>query len=229
MGSRAGSGPMVVPSVVEARPPGVACVAVELPGHGSSSGCRGHVDDWAQYARAVDLSVEYAKRRFGPVVVWGSSMGGLLALDLACRSFVPVVASAPMLSLPVGPFVRGLLKAAAWVTPTTAITINPHAQPPCHGVCTLGWLASAANACADFDPRKLRGGPLLLQIASNDPLVRVDDMRDLATRAPPPSPRLEIYDEAGHEPFRLNDRRTVRGAYLRHITAFVDANLPGSR
>lgn len=67
---------------------GVGVFAVDLRGHGQSEGPRGHVQRFEDYyADAAALLEEARARAAGrPVVLFGHSMGGLLALDyvMAC-------------------------------------------------------------------------------------------------------------------------------------------------
>lgn len=212
------------PKIVAARPSASACVALDLPGHGHSQGRRGHVDDWETYDEAVDLAVAYARQRFGDkIVVWGSSLGGLLALWAGVRHQVPVVASAPMLRLPVGPVTRRVIGAGAWLSPTISIVLNPAARPPNHGVCTLGWLDRAAQACERFRQVDHFLGPVLIQVCTRDPLVGLADVEEVRARAQPVD--VKVYDGNSHEPFLPSTPKRVHEVYIRDLGEFLGQHL----
>lgn len=223
-------------AVTMCRPSDCACVAIDLPGHGLSAGPRGHIDNWTDYERAVDLTVAYARQNFGDkVVVWGSSLGGLLALSFATRDTAPVAASAPMLGLPIGAFGRCLINIGAALSPVTTITINTRPQPGCHGLCSLGWLRLAATACDRFrnDAAARFQGTVLIQVGTKDPLVSLADVEALKSRCSysEDSCLIQTYAGAAHEPFIVDGdkaskrRRDIREVYLRDLRDFIQKNL----
>lgn len=222
-------------AVTMCRPSDCACVAIDLPGHGLSAGQRGHIDNWTDYERTVDLTVAYARYNFGDkVVVWGSSLGGLLALSFATRDTAPVAASAPMLSLPVGAVGRCLINIGAALSPMTTITVNTRPSPGCHGLCSLGWLRLAARACDRLQSDAARfQGTVLIQVGTEDPLVSLADVEAVKSRCSLSEDRcvVQTYAGAGHEPFNVHGekvskrRRDIREAYLRDLHKFIEENL----
>lgn len=60
----------------------VAVMGLDTRGHGRSSGPRGHVDSFDDYLLDVDSFLEHVRRQFAqsPLVLWGHSMGALIAL-----------------------------------------------------------------------------------------------------------------------------------------------------
>jgi alpha-beta hydrolase superfamily lysophospholipase len=62
---------------------GIRVVAPDLVGFGATGGKRGDVDDWAVYLDQVQDLVEEARGTGRPVVLFGHSMGGLIAFDYA--------------------------------------------------------------------------------------------------------------------------------------------------
>jgi len=69
---------------------GILCVLTDLPGHGRSSGKRGHAQNLRLYDKIVDLAREYTHPL--PFGLAGHSMGGLLTLrhlTLSSRNQLP--------------------------------------------------------------------------------------------------------------------------------------------
>lgn len=85
-------------------------VAVDLPGHGLSTGARGDIGAWSDYHDAVGRALDHARTVAGPTLapdLLGHSMGGLVVLGfLDARRGHGVrraVISAPLLDLGVPP------------------------------------------------------------------------------------------------------------------------------
>lgn len=73
---------------------GYHVLAIDRPGHGLSAGTRGDctIDEAIAVSRSV---IEYARRQFGlPVVLMGSSMGGLLTIFALLKGLEPNLAVA---------------------------------------------------------------------------------------------------------------------------------------
>jgi acylglycerol lipase len=60
---------------------GIEVRSFDLIGHGSTGGRRAHIDDWARFLDQVQVHVEEAKISGLPVVLYGHSLGGLIALE----------------------------------------------------------------------------------------------------------------------------------------------------
>ena len=56
--------------------------AVDLIGHGRSSGRRGHIKSFEEYLDTVELSLIYIRKKFLdiPIILFGHSLGGLISL-----------------------------------------------------------------------------------------------------------------------------------------------------
>lgn len=62
---------------------GIRVTAPDLVGFGATGGKRGDVEDWTVYLDQVQALVEEASSSGRPVVLFGHSMGGLIALEYA--------------------------------------------------------------------------------------------------------------------------------------------------
>lgn len=62
---------------------GYAIVAFDLPGHGKTSGKRGHINQHDDFSKFVSSGISYAKSKFSglPIFLYGHSLGGLIALE----------------------------------------------------------------------------------------------------------------------------------------------------
>jgi acylglycerol lipase len=108
--------------LVQAR---FSVVALDLPGHGEAPGPRGDVASWAQLREQVVPAMFTALRGLPgqpmdlPHVLFGHSLGGVLALDYAIahpRTIVAVVAAAPGLRSAMPPWWKLALGHAARFT-----------------------------------------------------------------------------------------------------------------
>lgn len=61
---------------------GYHVVMGDLPGHGTSSRRRGHIDSFEEYIHTVQQWIEEAKRYRLPIFLFGHSMGGLIVIRL---------------------------------------------------------------------------------------------------------------------------------------------------
>lgn len=84
---------------------GIALLAIDLIGHGRSSGRRGHINSYDQLLDEVSAGLELTRAEWGriPQFLFGQSMGGNLVLNLAlrrpdeCSGLAGIVAASPML------------------------------------------------------------------------------------------------------------------------------------
>ena len=62
---------------------GIATFALDFPGHGRSDGKRGHIRDFQEYTDALGALLSLAREAHPdiPFVLFGHSMGGLIAAD----------------------------------------------------------------------------------------------------------------------------------------------------
>jgi alpha-beta hydrolase superfamily lysophospholipase len=101
---------------------GYAVYAIDHRGHGRSAGPRAYVDRIAHASADLHRLSDLARERHpdAPVFLLGHSMGGLVALDYACRrqdELAGLVLSAPLAVLKVNPLARALSRALSRLAP----------------------------------------------------------------------------------------------------------------
>jgi len=106
---------------------GIEVVAIDHRGFGGSGGRRAYVRSFDEYVTdAVDQLAEV--RRLGlPTVLFGHSMGGLIALLVVLQRREPrpdlLVLSAPALAAGVPRILRPVASLAAWLAPTVPVPV----------------------------------------------------------------------------------------------------------
>ncbi|MFO7756366.1 MAG: alpha/beta hydrolase [Bacteroidales bacterium] len=91
---------------------------LDLPGHGSSSGKRGHIDSFGEYNDIISAMADFVRSREGdtPLVLYGHSLGGAVVLNYLTTNTVmdKAIVTSPWLKLAVAPspfkiFLAGLI------------------------------------------------------------------------------------------------------------------------
>lgn len=69
-------------------PQGYEIYALDLRGHGRSSGQRGHINSWMEFREDLRAFLQQIRteRACCPYILWGHSLGGTIALDYALHS-----------------------------------------------------------------------------------------------------------------------------------------------
>jgi len=83
---------------------GFSILTFDLPGHGKSSGKRGHIEHYEDFIKLVSAGISYAKNEYPPlpIFLYGHSLGGLIVLEYAIQTkpvLNGVIASAPVLDI----------------------------------------------------------------------------------------------------------------------------------
>jgi len=208
------------PTILEAFvKKGVTCILTDLPGHGRSSGKRGHVPGFTFIDRLLEDSLEKIS---GPVGIAGHSMGGMIALRSLLKNpsrFDFAWMSSPLLdpARQGSPIMRIIIPQLAryfpWITRSTGVrSEHCRADEPSeadaaalyHSKISLGWvrelLLAAAELETSFSSLPL-DRPLLFTQGAADPVCPASLLRErLATLPESNVTYLEI-PEALHEPF----------------------------
>lgn len=190
---------------------GIAVVSMDLPGHGLTDGRRGDTAPREKVFEAVDAMLDYARAKYPgvPIVLYGHSMGGNIALDYRNRGGLDLlpekyIVSAPWLRLvrEVPPALYIALKAASKIAPKLAmrsecktedlgnmeIVAGYSTDPLVHGDITL----RTAVDCFEIGDAITRGvnkkdglaygKPFLLMHGSDDKICSVEATREFAAR-----------------------------------------------
>jgi acylglycerol lipase len=205
---------------------GFAVAAADLRGFGHSPGLRGHIDAWADYRADASAILDGARALAprAPIFLFGHSMGGLIALDVALnasahdlRGVRGVIASGPAL-IPAGvrrPMVEAFARAISGVLPRLSIgmKINPEGisslpavvqsyltDPLIHHRVTVRW-GTEILACmpATLQAAARFAHPLLILHGADDPINAPEGSRAFIERCGHPDRSLKLYPGNRHE------------------------------
>jgi lysophospholipase len=209
-------------------------VAWDLRGHGRSTGRRGYISDIEEYlADLTAVWTHWHKRIPEPVVLFGHSLGGLIALRYRQKYsalWKPrlTIISAPLIQLKVKVprYKRILAQIAAQFFPTlslpsglrpTDLTHDPaeaHAyatDPLVFKIATAGWFAAIQRAQIDLwkDLPRLTDEAFLFLIPEKDPICDSQAALRFYEHLPTPHKHLLTYPESYHEPLHETFRDKV--------------------
>lgn len=183
--------------------------SMDLPGHGISAGVRGDAAPRIDVLGCIDELITYAQSKLPdkPIVLYGHSMGGNIALDYKYRGRLSGVPSAFIISAPWIRLVRSVpkplyltIKAGSKIMPKVRmksecdekilgnlIYVKPYASNPLvHGYITMrcayeGFeIGTAIENGTWQDYGKSAGKPFLLMQGTDDKLCDVNGARALA-------------------------------------------------
>jgi lysophospholipase len=217
-------------------------VAWDLRGHGRSTGRRGYISDIEEYlADLTAVWTHWHKRIPEPVVLFGHSLGGLIALRYRQKYsalWKPrlTIISAPLIQLKVKVprYKRILAQIAAQFFPTlslpsglrpTDLTHDPaeaHAyatDPLVFKIATAGWFAAIQRAQIDLwkDLPRLTDEAFLFLIPEKDPICDSQAALRFYEHLPTPHKHLLTYPESYHEPLH----ETFRDKVFQDIAQFL--------
>jgi acylglycerol lipase len=221
---------------------GLVVFAIDLPGHGSSSGMRLHwdrLDDLRQaFAECFESTLNgetykslYAKPRF----VMGISMGGTLAIQISRLSpdlFTGYILLSPAVRPPDNMFgLYGRTLSAfgsildALVPRLRVLTIPLNEDPVIRDAVmkdelvekqpiTVRVAREFQKAYIDIDANaaSLSFPALLVIVGLKDPLVSPSGMQDFIAKVNSADKKVIVFDELGHEVFRERGCETARSA-----------------
>jgi alpha-beta hydrolase superfamily lysophospholipase len=222
-------------------------VALDLPGHGEAPGPRGDVPSWTQLREQVVPAMFTALRGLPgqpmdlPHVLFGHSLGGVLALDYAIahpRTLVGAVASSPALRTGMPPWWKLALGQAGRLTAPSAgfahgldeggMVRDPEAlalrgqDPRVHGRISarLYFSFNEARQRVLREARRLQVPTLVLQ-GLGDRIADPKGALEFNAAAPHGMVRLITYADVYHEVFNDPDR----GQAVRDLLGWLDAVL----
>lgn len=225
---------------------GISVVAVDLRGHGRSSGTRGFVERFEEYHLDCEQLLDAARARAGgrPIALLGHSMGGLVLshwmLAGGAQGTVGSVLSSPYLglALAVSPVKIGLGRVMSRIVPTLAlpsgltgadVTRDPtlaaiyDSDPLNNKNATARWFTEATRAQQEVLTRASElKGPMLLLYGGADRVASADVTDRFAASlrgADVTSERL-----AGHYHELVNEPPEIRARVLDRIGAWLVAH-----
>jgi len=202
---------------------GFGAYAVDLRGHGKSSGQRGHVDAWSQWSDDISAFVQTVAAASGQEIVpIGHSFGGAALLSTVLAGKLPntrrFIVSSPALRLrvKVPAWKSSLASVASTLVPRLAMDneVNPgsvsripevveayRADPLVHSRISSRLYAEWANAATEnLEQASEIEIPFLVLAGSADPLIDPAGSEELHRRTPKTS-TLNMLDGRYHEPF----------------------------
>lgn len=199
---------------------GYECHTLDLRGHGQSEGVRGHVRDFEDYLNDVDDLLSTLADSPIPRILFGHSLGGLIAMAYVLRSpkaFRSLAVSSPFLNpaMPVPKVQEMLALAASHLAPTllTDSPLDPRGISRDPAV-VEAYMADPLvfktfNARWFFEIRKgqeqvlEQAGkielPVLMLLGGADPIADPERSRQVFERLGSADKRLEVYDGFLHE------------------------------
>jgi alpha-beta hydrolase superfamily lysophospholipase len=247
LGEHSGRYATIASALVKA---GFTCIALDLPGHGGTAGPRGHVPSWATLRERFVPALFMAARGLPepcddlPWVLFGHSMGGVIALEYALtepRTLAALVLSAPALRTTPPPWWKlALARLAQGLAPRLGF---PNGLDPEHlsrdpevvrayredalvhdriTPVTYFAFAAAAQRCRR-GVRALQVPTLMLQ-GTADRMVMPQGAEEAAEAAPRGAIRLVRLEGSAHESLHDLDRQQALDA----ITGWL-AGAPGRR
>jgi len=192
----------------------IAAVSMDLRGHGRTEGVRGHCGPREEILKDIDALIEYAQKLYPgvPLVIYGHSMGGNIALDYRARggkNDVPCgyIISAPWIRLcmPGGGILAKLLVPLSKIAPTFTITqafaenklgnvdyvrpyvADPLVHPKVSVLCALGGfgIGTALEKGTNEDNGRAKKIPCLLMHGTDDQVCSIEGSRRFAKHQDP--------------------------------------------
>lgn len=213
-------------------------------GHGKSGGPRGslaHQEDLLRDLKQV--FDDFSHRSTCVPLLFGHSLGGLLAARLATGGYSPVRAlllSSPALALDLSGWQRALLRLSTALAPGLALPTALPAEGISHDAGQVKAYRSDPLNHGRIAPRLLHfmldamqqvardavrfTQPVLLQVAGDDALVAPRGSRQFFDALPGPDKTLHWYDDAYHEIF--NERADLRAQAMLDLRQWLAQRMP---
>ena len=219
---------------------GIATYALDFPGHGRSDGKRGHIRDFQEYAEALGALLSLAREAHPdiPFVLFGHSMGGLIAADFLLQhqsEFVAAVLTGAAIQSPQQPssIVLFINRVIASVMPRLGAlrldasgisrdpqVISDYENDPLvyRGKATAGLVTAVFSAMKRVveNATSIRL-PMLIMHGSVDSLTAVEGSELLHDSISSEDKKIVIYDGLYHEILNEPERKNVMEDILRWL------------
>ena len=223
---------------------GIATYALDFPGHGRSDGKRGHVRDFQEYTDALGALLSLAREAHPeiPFVLFGPSMGGLIAADFLLQhqsEFVAAVLTGAAIQSPQQPssIVLFVNRVIASVMPRLGVlrmdasgisrdpqVISDYENDPLvyRGKATAGLVTALISAMKRVveNATSIRL-PLLIMHGSVDSLTAVEGSKLLHDSISSEDKKIVIYDGLYHEILNEPERKNV----MEDILGWLEPNI----
>ena len=211
---------------------GIATCALDFPGHGRSDGKRGHVRDFQEYTDALGQLLSLARQAHPdiPFVLFGHSMGGLIAADFLLQhqsEFVAAVLTGAAIQSPQQPssIVLFINRVIASVMPRLGVlrmdasgisrdpqVISDYENDPLvyRGKATAGLVTALFSAMKRVveNATSIRL-PMLIMHGSVDSLTAVEGSKLLHDSISSEDKKIVIYNGLYHEILNEPERKNV--------------------
>ena len=216
---------------------GIATYALDFPGHGRSDGKRGHIRDFQEYTDTLGALLSLAREAHPdiPLVLFGHSMGGLIAADFLLQhqsEFVAAVLTGAAIQSPQQPssIVLFVNRVIASVMPRLGVlrmdasgisrdpqVISDYENDPLvyRGKATAGLVTALISTMKRVveNATSIRL-PLLIMHGSVDSLTAVEGSKLLHDSISSEDKKIVIYDGLYHEILNEPERKNVMADIL---------------
>jgi alpha-beta hydrolase superfamily lysophospholipase len=223
---------------------GIATYALDFPGHGRSDGKRGHVRDFQEYTEALGALLSLAREAHPdiPFVLFGHSMGGLIAADFLLQhqsEFVAAVLTGAAIQSPQQPssIVIFINRVIASVMPRLGVlrldasgisrdpqVISDYENDPLvyRGKATAGLVTALFSAMKRVveNATSIRL-PMLITHGSVDSLTAVEGSELLHDSISSGDKKIVIYDGLYHEILNEPERKNVMADILQWLESRI--------
>ena len=219
---------------------GIAVYAPDHPGHGRSAGMRGHIAHFSEFTGAILQLAEIARQEHParPLVLFGHSMGGLIAADLLLQqqsAFVAAVLTGAAIQSPQRPsrIALSINKLLSAIAPRSGVlrlnasgisrdpqVVSDYENDPLvyRGKATSGFVAAmiAAMRRVIENAASIRL-PILIMHGGVDSLTAVAGSKLLYDTVGSRDKNLVIYEDLYHEILNEPERKKVMGDILQWL------------
>ncbi|HOV09719.1 MAG TPA: lysophospholipase, partial [Spirochaetota bacterium] len=224
----------------------ISIVAIDHRGHGKSGGKRGHIDSFMDYVYDLKLFMEFIKEenRGLPVVLFGHSMGGVIAakyaltypddfsmLVLSSSGFAPSAeipqwkkSLAEFLSSKVGALTMSNGLNTADLSHDKEVVVAYENDPLVHDRVSARWFVEFMKAAGECmaNARNIKK-PLLVFHGKSDNIADYKASEEFYNSATSSNKQLFIYDGLFHE--TMNETEAERNKVLKDVTGWILKNL----